>query len=242
MAMNHKDKYDFFICGGSRHFSQLKTLLPLLAPFGRLHLGASFLTAAESRELSQYCDHLHAPRYHQDGYVNFKLFCIRDINRLARAPYFIKLDADVSLSEDWIEYVDRGIREHPQAVLFGAKEGVARINLELTGTAVREQLGQEIRVNGKRKVVGGFYVGETEFFKRHNQFMQNVHDWLYPNPRQSSEDTLRSLVVHAVGAGDKLLILDSQSRIVIPPCTGNGQCDWATEDVKYEPGFQTATL
>ena len=221
--ISYKDKYDIFICGGSRHFSQLKTLLPLLAPFGRLHLGASILSAAETKELGRYCDHLHTPRYHQDGYVNFKLFCIRDINRLARAPYFIKLDADVMLAEDWIEYVDRGVREHRQAVLFGAKEGVARINLELTGTDIRQQFGQEIHVNGGQKVVGGFYVGETAFFKRHDQFMQNVHAWLHPDPRQSSEDTLRSLVVHAVGAGDKLMILDSQGRIVIPPCTGNHQ-------------------
>jgi len=221
--MHYKEKYDIFICGGSQHFRRLTTLLPQLCPFGRLHLGSSILSATEVRELSRYCDHLHTPRYDPDGYVNFKLFCIRDINRLARAPYFIKLDADVSLAEDWVECVDRGIREHQQAVLFGAKEGVARINLALTGSAVCEKLGQEIRVAAGRKVVGGFYVGNTAFFKRHDQFMQNVHEWLHPDPRQSSEDTLRSLVVHAAGAGDRLRILDSQGRIVIPPCTGSRQ-------------------
>ncbi len=219
--MNYKEKYDIFICGASRHFSQLKTLLPQLYPYGRLHLGSSILSGAEVAELSQHCDYLHTPNYDQDGYVNFKLFCTREINRLARAPHFVKVDADVSLSENWIEYVDRGVHEHASAVLFGTKEGVARINLERTGSLVREKLGQEICVKDGRKVVGGFYVGETAFFQRHDQFMQRAYDLLYSDPRQSSEDTLRSLVVHAVGAGDRLMILNSLGRIVIPPCKGN---------------------
>ena len=223
--MNYKEKYDIFICGGSRHFPRLQTLLPQLHPYGRLHLGSSFLSDTEARVLSQHCDLLQTPKYDPDGYANFKLFCTRDINRLARAPYFIKVDADVSLSEDWIEYVDRGMREHASAVLFGPKEGVARINVERTGSLAREKLGQEICVKEGRKVVGGFYVGETAFFQRHDQFMQRTYDLLYGDPRQSSEDTLRSLVVHAVGAGDGLLILDSQGKIVIPPCTGNRHSD-----------------
>ncbi len=219
--MNYKEKYDIFICGASRHFSQLKTLLPQLYPYGRLHLGSSILSGGEVLELSQHYDHLHTPNYNPDGYANFKLFCTRDINRLARAAHFIKVDADVSLSKDWIEYVNRGVCKNPNAVLFGPKEGVARINLERTGSFVRERLGQEICVQDGRKVVGGFYVGETAFFQQHEQFMQRAYDLLYSDPRQSSEDTLRSLVVHAVGASDRLLILDSQGRIVIPPCTGN---------------------
>lgn len=223
--MNYKDKYDIFICGGSRHFQQLKTLLPQLYPYGRLHLGSSILSDAEVMELSQHFDHLHTPGYDPDGYANFNLFCTREINRLARAPHFIKVDADVSLSEDWIEYVDRGACEYPGAVLFGPKEGVARINLALTGSFVRERLGQEICVNDGRKVVGGFYVGQTAFFQRHDQLMQRVHDLLYSDARQSSEDTLRSLVVHAVGASDRLLIPDSRGKIVIPPCTGNRHSD-----------------
>jgi len=219
--MNYKEKYDIFICGGSRHFPQLQALLPQLYPYGRLHLGSSILSGAEVMELSGHFDHLHTPRYDPDGYANFKLFCTREINRLARATYFIKVDADVSLSEDWIEYVDRIVRERANAVLFGPKEGVARINVERTGSLVRKKLGQEIRVKDGRKAVGGFYVGETAFFQQHDQFMQNVYDLLYSNPQQSSEDTLRSLVVHAAGAGDRLLIRDSRGMIVIPPCTGN---------------------
>ena len=44
-------------------------------------------------------------RHHDpDGYVNFNLFCIRDLHRHAQAPFFIKLDADAALQDDWIDW------------------------------------------------------------------------------------------------------------------------------------------
>jgi hypothetical protein len=103
-------------------------------------------------------------------------------------------------------------------------------------------------VTNGRKVIGGFYVGKTEFFKEHKRFMDIVHElmWcykdgvryrpsLYPEywpavePAnvepitvigrsghfQGNEDVLRNLVVHAVGAGDRLHVLDSKGRIRI---------------------------
>ena len=71
------------------------------------------------------------------------------------------------------------MKERPEAVLFGIKEGLARVNLHLTGPLVRRKLGREIRVEGRRKVIGGFYVGRTGFFKRHNRLMQLTHEFLY---------------------------------------------------------------
>jgi len=248
---HYKDQYDIFICGGTQHFARLKTLLPQLYPFGRLHLASITLSAPEAAALSPYYDALHQPRHHPDGYLNFNLFCIREINNLARAPRFIKLDADVSLRDDWIEYVERAAREHAEAVLFGIKEGLAKVDVGLAGPLVRQMLGRDLRVANGRKVIGGFYVGETAFFQRHDRFMQIVHDLLYcfregrrcrPSPRPDlwpaeeesgvaaltltghfrdlqrigNEDTLRSLVVHAAGASDRLLVLDSQGKILVP--------------------------
>lgn len=177
--MNYKERYDIFICGGSQHFDQLKNLLPQLYPFGRLHLASITLTEQQVAELSAGFDHLHTPNHDPDGYINFNLFCIRDINRLATAPHFIKLDADVTLREDWIEYVNHGLRQHNQAVLFGVKEGLARVDVQIAGSLARQRFGQEICVVGGRKVIGGFYVGATAFFRRHDEFMQDVHDLLY---------------------------------------------------------------
>lgn len=249
--MNYKDRYDIFICGGSQHFAQLQALLPRLYPFGRLHLASITLTDAEAAALSRHYDVLHTPQHVADGYINFNLFCIRDINRLARAPHFIKLDADVTLRDDWVEYVDAGVRAHGQAVLFGIKEGLARVDVSLTGPLVRRRLGREICVAAGRKVIGGFYVGATAFFQQHDNFMQAIHELLYcfaegqrhrvsPRPdlwceeqaagkdaftvtghvrdlqRIGNEDTLRSLVVHALGAGARLLVLDSGGKIQVP--------------------------
>lgn len=177
--MSYKNKYDIFICGGSQHFEQLKALLPRLYPFGRLHLASITLTDRELSELSRHYDTLHRPRYDADGYLNYNLFCIRDINRLAAAPHFIKLDADVAAREDWADYVDEGLKHHPEAVLFGIKEGLARVNVRITGPLVREKLGREISVTDGRKVIGGFYVGQTAFFKRHDRLMQLAHDFLF---------------------------------------------------------------
>lgn len=249
--MNYKERYDIFICGGSQHFDQLKNLLPQLYPFGRLHLTSITLTEQQVAELSAGFDHLHTPNHDPDGYINFNLFCIRDINRLATAPHFIKLDADVTLREDWIEYVNNGLRKHGEAVLFGVREGLARVDIQIAGSLARKRFGREICIVGGKKVIGGFYIGSTAFFHRHDELMQNVHDLLYcftdgkrhrPHPRPDlqsvdsdamdqsftlsgnirdlqqigNEDTLRSLVVHAAGQGDRLLVIDSEGRIQFP--------------------------
>ncbi len=257
--MDYKSKYDIFICGGTQHFAMLQALLPLLHPFGTIHLGSIVLTAKELKELRPYYDVLHQPRYHEQGYRNFELFCIRDINRLASAPHFIKLDADIYLRSDWVNYVDRNLSRHNEAVLFGPDEGFTNITMELSGRLVEQKLGRTLSVSNGRKVTGGFYVGQTAFFKRHDQFMQAVHELLYcfrdgqrifPSPQPedwpdvdeqsnnqvslrvtpdslwgtSCEDVLRSLVVHAQGAGDRLFVFDDEEKIRVTfPSLGLGK-------------------
>ncbi|MGH9763332.1 MAG: hypothetical protein ACREDR_28680 [Blastocatellia bacterium] len=240
---DYRDKFDIFVCGGSRHFDLLYDLLPRLAPFGRTHLASITLTARELDALGPYCDLVHRPLHHPDGYINFNLFCIRDINRLAQGKHFIKLDADIKLPNYWIEYVERSLRLQPDAVLFGPEAGGSTIDIEITGPAAVRQLGREIRVRKKRKICGLFHVGRTEFFKQHDAFMQSVHRLLFANdpangaatnrelePESKNrrrgleikgyqrnlrgigdEDTLRSLVVHALGAGDRMFMLDGPS-------------------------------
>lgn len=243
---NYKHLYDVFVCGGSQHLNMLKSLLRKLQPYGRVHLASSFLTNADLDQLSGLYDVLHKPRHSLDGYHNFELFSIRDINRLATAPYFIKLDADIHLGPDWIRYVEETIAGHPDAVLFGPSKGDVEISFEISGAPVRQLLERDILVRNGHKVIGGFYVGKTSFFKRHQRFMDILHEfmWCYENgvrrrptinpaywPRETSdepitltggnprfrgnEDTLRSLVVHAVGAGDQLHVFDSEGRIRI---------------------------
>lgn len=259
--MDYKRRYDIFICGGSEHFEMLQRLLPRLYDFGSVHLASVTLTAAELDQLRPHTDAIHRPRYDADGYLNFNLFCIREINRLAAAPFFIKLDADAELRDGWIEYVDGGIAAHSDAVLFGIKEGIARINIDLSGPLVRKKLGRDVRVVDGRKVIGGFYVGNTAFFKRHDRFMQMTHELLYcfedgrrlhptPNPEEwadedeppasfelkgdyldlhriGNEDTLRSLVVHAAGAADRMHVLDGKGMIFVPHGPGFGhRGDW----------------
>jgi hypothetical protein len=255
--VDYKKKYDIFICGGSEHFRMLRALLPKLYPFGRLHLASITLTDSQLRELRPYYDHLHKPQHDPDGYLNFNLFCIRDLHRHAQAPFFIKLDADAALQDDWIDWVERGVAEHPEAVLLGIKEGVAKINFELSGPLVRQKLGSDICITDGRKVIGGFCVGQTAFFQQHHRFMQIIHELCYcfedgrrhrpsPHPEEwheadgadhsafqlagdyrnlqviGNEDTLRSLVVHALGAADRLLVLDSQEVIRVPHGPGFG--------------------
>jgi len=233
----------------------------MLYDFGTVHLASVTLTDSERDQLRPHADVLHQPRYDADGYVNFNLFCIRDINRIAKAPYFIKLDADVELRDDWIYYVERGIADGRDPVLFGIKEGLAKINVRLSGPLVQRKLGRDVRIVDGRKVIGGFYVGNTAFFKQHDRFMQIVHELLYcfedgsrfrptPNPgewageseapaafeaegdcrdlrRVGNEDTLRSLVVHAVGAAGRMFILDSEGMIRVPHGPGFGnEGDW----------------
>lgn len=245
---DYKEQFDIFICGGSQHVHQLLTVLPKLLPYGRVHLASCLLSDADLHQLRGLYDQLHSPRHGDDGYSNFELFCIRDVNRLAAAPYFIKLDADVQLQPDWIKYVEQCIAAHQDAVLFGPRQGNNKITFTLTGELVRQLLGREIRLSNALKVAGGFYVARTAFFKEHQRFMDVVHElmWCYrngvrfrphinpeywpPADEESSEpitligrnenfpgneDVLRSLVVHALGSGDRLHVIDSQGRIQI---------------------------
>lgn len=224
---DYKSQFDVFVCGGSQHVEMLKPLLERLLPFGTVHLGSSFLSETDLRELRGLYDVLHTPTHSPDGYHNFELFAIRDINRLARAPHFVKLDADIHLAPDWIEYVEARIATHPGAVLFGPRRGNIDIDCELTGARVRRLLGHEVRVRGATKVIGGFYVGLTSFFKRHSRFMDLVHGLMRGGAAcparegkaagkfRGNEDTLRSLVVHALGAGDRLHVFDSHGRVLI---------------------------
>jgi hypothetical protein len=241
----NKQRFDIFVCGGSQHVHLLEPLLERLVPYGRVHLASSFLSAADLGRLHGRYDVLHRPMHSVDGYANFELFCIKDMYRLAAAPYFIKLDADVTLADDWIDYVEECIAGHPQAVLVGPSKGDVNIDVELCGAPIRRQLGRDIRVSGGLKVIGGFCVARTAFFKEQLDLIEVIHSGLLsgleaarlralePARRSSgrrhepitlrgrvgkrgspcSEDTLRSLVVHAAGASDRVLAVDSGSRI-----------------------------
>ncbi|HSS22492.1 MAG TPA: hypothetical protein VLL54_20645 [Pyrinomonadaceae bacterium] len=240
---------DIFVAGGPQHVAQLKALLPKLHAYGTVHLASSFLTSVELAQLQGQFDVLHQPHHSSDGYHNFELFSIRDINKIARAPYFVKLDADTHIEPDWIDYVEACITAHPDTVLFGPRKGNVDISLQISGRVVQEKLSREISVRDVTKVIGGFYVGKTSFFKDHLRFMDLVHEFLWcyeegvrrrpsPNPQywlddtpalqepitvlgnrnknfKGNEDTLRSLVVHAVGAGNRLDVFDSGGRIRI---------------------------
>ncbi|MBV9493786.1 MAG: hypothetical protein JOZ54_06040, partial [Acidobacteria bacterium] len=234
---------DIFLCGGSQHVDLLESLLPKLRAGGKVHLASCFLTDADLDRLAGLFDVLHTPRHSADPYCNFELFSIRDINRLATAPWFVKLDADVKLEPGWLEYVHECIESHPDAVLFGPRKGNVPVTLELSGALVRQLLGSEPRVLGAPKVIGGFYVGRTEFFRQHARFFDVTHEllWCFEDGvrrrpsitadfwpadgelrvvgdttrfrTRGNEDTLRNFVVHAVGAGDRLHVFDSGGRI-----------------------------
>ena len=229
-----KQRFDIFICGGSQHVDLLQPLLAQLLPYGTVHLASSFLREDDVGRLQGECDVLHRPTHSQDGYANFELFCIKDLYRLASAPYFIKLDADVTLSNDWIDYVEACIAAHPHAVLMGPGKGDIEINVELSGLPIRRRLHRDVRVAGGAKVVGGFCVARTAFFKQRLWLLDMIHEGVLSarRPRRPvhretiavrgrvgkpgspcSEDTLRSLVVHAVGASDRLRVIDSAGRV-----------------------------
>lgn len=246
---DYKRRFDVFVCGGSQHVGLLEPLLARLRPYGTVHLASCFLSDDDLARLRGLYDVLHTPRHSPEGYTNFELFVIRDINRLAAAPYFVKLDADVQLAPDWVEYVEESIAAHPDAVLFGPRRGNVDVNFQLSGALVRRLLGRDVRVKDAPKVIGGFYVGRTDFFKEHRRFMDIVHEFMWcfrdgvrrrpsVNPGywppdgqegsdgpitmtglsrnfQGNEDTLRSLVVHAVGAGGRLRVIDSGGRVHI---------------------------
>lgn len=225
---DYKKRFDIFLCGGSQHLAMLGPLLRKLQPWGTVHLGSSFLSESDLEALAGLYDVLHTPKHSEDGYYNFELFSIHDINRIATAPYFVKLDADIHIEPDWIDYVEECIAANPDAVLFGPRKGNVDVSYSIEGEPVRALLQQEIRVSGGRKVTGGFYVGQTAFFKQHLRLMDLVHGFLsdpvgqgvrVTGPRSAAfkgnEDTLRSLVVHAAGAGHRLHVFDARGRIRI---------------------------
>jgi hypothetical protein len=228
-----KQRFDIFICGGSPHVSLLEALLERLLPYGTVHLASSFLSEDEIGRLHGRYDVLHRPTHTLDGYANFELFCIKDVYRLAAAPYFIKLDADVTLADDWIEYVEACVADHPHAVLIGPWKGDIDIDVELSGAPIRRLLRRDVRVTGGLKVIGGFCVARTAFFKEQIELLEIIHEAVLSAQRGDtrrrepitvrgrmgrrgspcSEDTLRSLVVHAVDASDRLRVIDSGGRI-----------------------------
>ena len=231
---NARERFDIFICGGSQHVPMLKALLRMLHPAGTVHLGSSFLEPADLWELAGLYDHLHTPMHSVDGYENFELFCIRDIHRLVTAPHFIKLDADTHLEPDWLDYVQESLAAHPDAVLFGPRKGDIDVQFRLAGPRVRRLLGREVDVVGAPKVIGGFYVAQTAFFREQQPFMDVVHELVSHrepddrivtahsrSPHGVDEDSLRNLAVHANGAAHRLHVLDSRGRVRIlrPPAT-----------------------
>jgi hypothetical protein len=220
-----KNLIDIFICGGSQHVDMLVPLMAKLYPSGTVHLGSCFLSQSDLLQLRDLYDVLHTPRHSSDGYCNFELFSIRDINRLASAPWFVKLDADIHLECDWVDYVEQCIRDYPDAVLFGPAKGKRLVTLELSGELVRKVLGQEVHVTNATKVTGGFYVGNTAFFRRHTRFMDIAHEILWcfkdgfryrpsPNPQYwpSNEETLRQPIT-IIGNCEKLQRLGCEDAL-----------------------------
>ena len=179
LAPSNARRYDIIVCGGVRQFSDLCSLLPRVKPFGTVHLASSFLHDRQLARLEPHFDVLHEPLHHPDGYVNFKLFCCRDINRIVTAPYFIKLDTDVRLSPDWIDYVEECLNERPDAVLFGTHAGSRLLDYRISGSLVDRALGGSARIRHRTKVNGSFYVGQRDFFRENDRRMQRLHDLIY---------------------------------------------------------------
>ena len=242
--------FDIVICSGGAQVSRLRRLLPRVAPFGTVHLASSYLQRRQFEELRPWVDVLHEPQHHSDGYQNFRLFCIRDLNWIGEAPYFIKLDTDVEVGDDWIDYVEEALEAHPDAVLIGTHEGSNKIDYDISGSLVRRKLGGDVRIRNGLKVNGSFYVGKTSFFREHDATMQTLHDLIYAfkdghrvrpshmhldrdetpmvedtvNLRgvcalragTASEDNVRCLAAHHVGAGKRLHVLNPGNRVRVP--------------------------
>lgn len=245
-----RDRIDIFINGGSQHFDSLKKLLPKMKPYGRVHLASIFLTDEEIAELEPYCDFVHRPQHAPKwDYRTHILYCTRDINTLATGEWFIKTDADTALGDDWFGYVEDGVREHPDSVLFGVRRAPDKLDVSVTGELVRRRLGCEIEIAGAERMCGAFYVGNTAFFKEYDDMHQDIHDLIWchnaagkrirPSHQPDrclpgdeslglrivgpkgffrlgfggSEDTTRSILVHAAGAGDRMRFLSAGGRI-----------------------------
>lgn len=243
-------RFDIVVCGGAAQFDGLRRLLPKVAPFGTVHLASSYLEPEQLAALRPYTDVLHEPRHDPNGYENFRLFCIRDLNWVGHSPYFIKIDTDVDLADGWFDYVERCIARRPRAVLFGTHRGSNKINYDISGPLVTERLGRDVRVHNQLKVNGSFYIGNAAFFRAHDATMQNLHDLVYAfkdgrrfrpshigkDPEEepegtdlvqmqgvcalragkASEDNLRSLLVHVVGASGRISIRDPGECVLVP--------------------------
>ena len=137
----------------------------------------------------------------------------------------------------------RRIAAHPHAVLMGPWKGDVDIDVELSGAPIRRHLHRDVRVKGGLKVIGGFCVGKTSFFKERIGLLDVIHEGVLASGRGGasgleeppgtrapaepirlrgrvgkrgspcSEDTLRSFLVHAVGASDQLHVIESRGRI-----------------------------
>ena len=245
-----RDRIDIFINGGSQHFDSLKKLLPKMHPHGRVHLASIFLTDEEIAELEPHCDFVHRPQHAPKwDYRTHILYCTREINTLATGDWFVKTDADTKLKDNWFEYVENGVKDHPDSVLFGVRRAPDKLDVSITGELVRRRLGSDIEITNAERMCGAFYVGNTAFFKQHDDMHQDIHDLIWchdatgkrtkPSHRPDrclpgdeklglkivgpkgffrlgfggSEDTTRSILVHAAGAGDRMRFLSAGGRI-----------------------------
>ncbi|MFT4588749.1 MAG: hypothetical protein ACI8QF_002855 [Limisphaerales bacterium] len=217
----HADEFDIFICGGDQHLAGLERLLPRLHPHGRVHLAAITLSESSLDRLRANYDVLHRPRFCENGYNNFARFCVEDINRLASARHFIKLDADICLESKWIDYARMAVMRRPDAALLGPFVGVSPLNLRIDGPEIHRRFGAAISAVGKLKIRGGFYIGRTEVFKSIAADMSVIHrtirDFLdgvgnamvkgplHSLPDHAPEDVIRSLALHVTGNGDRIV-------------------------------------
>ena len=229
---------DIFITSGRGQFDALQSLLPRLTPHGRVHLFSSYLTPEQIHSIEKSVHAVHRPTYHERGYKNFRMACNRDINRLARGPYFVKLDTDVTLASTWTSYISQVIRDSPELVLFGPRGGKNMLNVELNGPVIRSLFGKDVSLKNAQKVAGGFYVGKTSFWKEHDEVIQKFvamnADENRPPPEQlansahqeyvpwekESDDKMRSTLAHLLGPDHGVAVIPSKGLILVPPTRG----------------------
>ncbi len=178
-----RSQLDIFVAGGSQHTTNLHVLLPQLHQIGRVQFSPICMTSFDICKLRPYVDVVVSSRYAGTCYQQFNLFCIRDINYLARAPFFLKIDADVILAEGWLAYLDSLIERCRSSILAGPTQGRIPINFSVDSTELSKILGRPIHIRGSPKVVGHFYVANTAFFKEHDRAMITIHDLLYCHRR-----------------------------------------------------------